>query len=122
MNWPIILGVILFVAFLAFLWWLSGRSFENRRIAAANPMERDNKCIDRGICPDCGVEGKLLQGPAAGMGMNIACDNCLSEFMVAFGFGTGAFMVKRMGKLTQQRARLYGIGPEQVAISLSNPQ
>ncbi len=74
--------------------------------------ERDIERIKQSRCPDCG-EKTLLEGPSGGMSMNIACNSCLSEFNVGFGFGTGPFMVDRSGKLTEQRAKVFGIQPDE---------
>jgi hypothetical protein len=69
---------------------------------------RDCAEINAGRCPDCGASGSLCEGPSGGMSQNIACDQCLMEFNVGFGFGTGAFMVDRTGKLSRSRGRTFG--------------
>lgn len=94
----------------------------SKTLTPEQQQKRDCDEINAGRCPDCGKAGSLLQGPSGGMSQNIACDNCLSEFNVGMGFGTGAFMVDRMGKLGFGRARLYGIPANQVAESLDDPQ
>jgi hypothetical protein len=69
---------------------------------------RDCAEINAGRCPDCGASGSLCEGPSGGMSQNIACDQCLMEFNVGFGFGTGAFLVDRTGKLSRSRGRVFG--------------
>lgn len=121
MNIWLFLAALL-AAGLVGLMWRSHRQNKRRPALAKTPSEQADKAnIRAGICPDCGQK-KLLEGPGGGMSLNIACDNCLSEFNVGFGFHGEIFLFERMGKLTYARARLYGIGPEQVAISLDNPQ
>lgn len=87
------------------------------RAAVAEDKGRDRDClaVEQGYCPDCRKKGTLLSGPSGGMAQNIACNSCLMEFNVGFGFGTGVFMVDRSGKLTGSRARVFGIEPEEYA-------
>lgn len=63
-------------------------------------------------CPDCGST-KLLAGPRGGAAQNAACGQCYSEFnFMVYG---GAFsLIDRMGKLSPERAELYGIDGEEV--------
>lgn len=74
---------------------------ELRRIA-------DCAAVNAGKCPDCGASGSLCEGPSGGMSQNTACDQCLMEFNIGFGFGTGAFIVDRTGRLTRERGRVFG--------------
>lgn len=76
-------------------------------------INKDIVAINNATCPDCGTEGELLSGPSGGMSQNIGCNHCLMEFNVGFGFGTGAFMVDRTGKMSEGRARVFGISPEE---------
>lgn len=82
--------------------------------AAGGDMERqsDVNAITKGICPDCGDNGSLLTGPSGGMSINVACNSCLMEFNVHGGFN-GIIGVDHSGKLTADRARLFGIGGEE---------
>lgn len=93
-----------------------------RRAAPSTPAEiadigrrKDCDAVNQGKCPDCGAEGTLLQGPSGGMSQNIGCDACLMEFNIGFGFGTGAFVVDRTGKMGMSRASVFGISPEEYA-------
>lgn len=74
-----------------------------------SPEDRQRKhdvaAINAGKCPDCGASGSLCEGQSGGMAQNIACDQCHMEFNVGFGFGTGAFLVDRTGRLSESRAR-----------------
>jgi hypothetical protein len=72
-------------------------------------IDRDALAVNQGNCPDCRKSGTLLAGPSGGMSMNVACNNCLAEFNVHSGFGTGAFKVDRSGRLTEGRAAVFGI-------------
>ena len=74
--------------------------------------QKDIAAINKATCPDCG-SGHMLQGPSGGMAVNVACESCLMEFNVGIGFGTGAFMVKRSGKMDVGRARVFGITAEE---------
>jgi hypothetical protein len=76
----------------------------------------DINAINNGICPDCGANGTLLCGPSGGMSQNLACNSCLMEFNVHFGFGIGSIGVDRSGKLTDSRARLFGINANEYRI------
>lgn len=76
-------------------------------------INKDIVAINNGRCPDCGTEGELLSGPSGGMSQNVGCNHCLMEFNVGFGFGTGAFMVDRTGKMDESRARIFGIQSEE---------
>lgn len=73
--------------------------------------ERDKRFMERGTCPDCG-EKSLLSGPSGGMSQNVACNNCLMEFNVHHSFG-GLLGVDRTGKLSETRAGVFGISPEE---------
>lgn len=69
--------------------------------------EKDQKALDAGQCPDCGSH-EMIGGPRGGAAQNFACGACLSEFnLLVFAGHIG--MIDRMGKLTPQRAELYGI-------------
>lgn len=92
---------------------------ETTRPATAEEIARnaDTAAIEKGICPNCGDNGSLLAGPNGGMSQNIACGSCLEEFNVHFGFGTGALQVDRSGKMTAERARVFGITPQEYRIA-----
>lgn len=72
-------------------------------------IDRDVLAINNGHCPECRKSETLLAGPSGGMSQNVMCNNCLTEFNVHFGFGTGAFKVDRTGKATEGRALVFGI-------------
>lgn len=76
---------------------------------------RDAAEINANRCPDCGASNSLLEGPSGGMSQNILCENCMMEFNVGFGFGTGAFLVDRTGKASASRARIFGVTAEEYA-------
>ena len=76
-------------------------------------INKDIVAINNATCPDCRVKGQLLSGPSGGMSQNVGCNNCLMGFNVGFGFGTGAFMVDRTGKMDMARASVFGISPEE---------
>lgn len=71
--------------------------------------EMDQRALDRRQCPDCGSK-HLLVGPAGGAGFDCACADCGSEFVLVDMFGRLALM-QRLGKLTPDRAKFYGIDP-----------
>lgn len=100
--------------------FIGGAIFVRPRNTPSRPADRDRPPADAGIdrdvlavnsgnCPDCRKHGTLLAGPSGGMSMNVACNNCLAEFNVHSGFGTGAFKVDRSGRLTEGRAAVFGI-------------
>lgn len=74
--------------------------------------ELDKQALDRRQCPDCGT-GQLLLGPRGGAAANVACPSCLSEFNILIGPDNDLHMLKRMEKLSFDRAKLYGITAEQ---------
>lgn len=62
-------------------------------------------------CPDCG-KGPILAGPSGGLAQNIACDSCLAEFNIGL-FDSPPVVIERRGRMTVQRAAIYGISPEE---------
>lgn len=71
----------------------------------------DIAAMEKGVCPDCG-ESSLLAGPSGGMSQNVACNGCLHEFNVHKGF-QGILGVDRSGRMTKERAHVFGISAEE---------
>lgn len=102
---------LLLLGFDGFLAWGQGLPRDQDDESIVSSPERDKRFIERGTCPDCG-EKNLLGGPSGGMSQNVACNNCLMEFNVHHSFG-GLLGVDRTGKLSETRAGLFGISPEE---------
>lgn len=109
METLIIVAVIVTVIVAGVIFTKTGKPKSTPRQPADAARERDVERINQGRCPECGCEGTLLNGPSGGMSINVGCDACLMEFNVHAGFGTGAFAVDRTGKMSQARARVFGI-------------
>lgn len=77
------------------------------RPVPGDDRDADQKALDDRKCPDCGSI-HLIGGPRGGASQNIACATCKSEFNVLNMMGQ-LMLIDRMGKLTSQRAKLYGI-------------
>ena len=117
MNDPLTIGAAVLIAAAVILlllppkWDPAIRIKERQIEAGTHPesIDRDVLAINKGHCPDCRKSETLLAGPSGGMSQNVLCNNCLSEFNVHFGFGTGAFKVDRSGKASEGRAAVFGI-------------
>lgn len=79
--------------------------------AITSSPDRDKRMIADGTCPDCGKK-ELLGGPSGGMSQNIGCNSCLMEFNVHHPFG-GILGVDRTGKMSEARAQVFGIQPDE---------
>lgn len=107
---PTLSAVLALTAVILFGTLFIGREPKSKpRQPADAGIDHDVLAVNRGHCPDCRKPGTLLQGPSGGMSTNVACKNCLAEFNVHMGFGTGAFKVDRSGHLTEGRALVFGI-------------
>lgn len=84
----------------------------SRRVGGVKPEGNDVNAMREGRCPDCGAS-ELLAGPSGGISQNIGCNNCLMEFNVHHGFGSGPFGVDRTGKMSESRAAIFGIQAEE---------
>lgn len=57
------------------------------RTVAGELSKQEAKCIDRGVCPDCG--GRIKKGPEGAGSTNVGCGSCGHAFNMALGFGCG---------------------------------
>lgn len=111
MSWGFI-GFLLVLAALACIYI----SYPRRPVGSSlgprpsMPDDGDVKAISAGRCPCCGST-ELLEGPAGGINVNIACGNCLQEFNIA-SWGGGILMVDRSGRMSQSRATVFGINAD----------
>lgn len=112
----ILLALVIFIA-AWFLWAFTGFKIpvliKEDEDTAPSP-NNDVNSMSEGRCPDCGAS-ELLAGPSGGMSQNVGCNNCLMEFNVHHGIGTGVFGVDRTGKMDMTRASVFGISPEEYA-------
>lgn len=95
-----------------FNWWVLWDL--TKRKATLPVFKSDVDWAREGRCPNC-HSATLLGGPSGGMCQNTACDTCHEEFNIMYGLGTGPFKVDRSGPLSVDRARLFGITPEEMA-------
>lgn len=108
----IVIAVVLLVgSYLAFQHAGTPR-FKTDGAVEEKPHDADCLAVSKGHCPSCRHD-TMLQGPSGGMSMNIACETCLEEFNVHFGFGIGPFKVDRTGKMGAVRAAVFGITAEE---------
>lgn len=78
-----------------------------QRLTGKIEKRTDDEWLRAGCCPECHKPNTLCTGPSGGVGMNVACDQCLSEFVVIPGIGV---VIDRNGKISAQRAQqIYGI-------------
>lgn len=47
--------------------------------------KEEAKKLAKGICPDC-AGNKFLEGPHAGLAVNVKCDDCGSKFNICWPF------------------------------------
>lgn len=113
MDEKYLLVAILFAGFASYIAVCFNKGSE-RRPQTEPTTNSDVNAMSEGRCPDCGAS-ELLAGPSGGMSQNIGCNNCLMEFNVHHGIGTGVFRVDRTGKMDMTRASVFGISPEEYA-------
>ena len=74
-------------------------------------VETPTQMIAEGKCPSCRSEGSLLAGPSGAFSQNTACQSCMMEFNVHHSLGNGPLLVECAGRVSMERAQVFGITP-----------